>query len=89
MADIQTVMSFVSMRMVQRTASKIATVLLTATHVKMTHREECAIACRNKVLTSSSIAVLTRKSIGPGRRAKKNVVKKTATISIRSKPLVL
>ena len=76
-------------RMVQPTASKIATVLLTATHVKMTHREECAIACRNEVLTSSSIAVPTRKSIGPGRHAWKNAVKKSATIAIWSKPLVL
>merc|ERR1719391_1305383 len=69
MVDIQTVMSFVSMRMGQQTASKIATVLLTATHVKMTRREECVIACRKNILMNfpPPIAFPIANSIGPGR----------------------
>jgi len=87
MADTQTLMCFVSMRMGQQIASKIATVLKKAIHVKMTHRAKCVTAGSFKHLMSRTFALPTTKIMDPGKHAWKIVAQKSAYK--RLQPLVL
>ena len=62
----------------QQIASKIATVLKKAIHVKMTHRAECVIACSFKHLMSHTFVLSTTNAMDPGKHAWKIVVQKSA-----------
>ena len=74
--NISTFLQFSVFRMGQQIASKIATVLWHPTHVKMTHKAECAIVCIKKHRTTlNHHGVANPRDITPWKHARKNVLK--------------